>query len=374
MVRISHVYRLGGKELWSILRDPVMLVLIAYGFSLLIYIAATSMPDTLNKVPIAIVDEDRSPLSTRIISAFQPPEFQPPYLVDLKEVDTGLDAGYFTFSLDIPPNFQRDVLAGKSPAIQLNVDATRMSQAFSGAGYAQQIVMEEINEFIQGYRETATQQVELTYRIRFNPNMSQKWFGSIIELIEMVTMLSIILAGAALIREREHGTIEHLLVMPMTPAEIMLAKVWATGIIVLVASTLSVTFVIKGWLGIPIQGSIWFFVLLTGLYLFSTTSMGIFMATLARSMPQFGLLMMLVMMPMLMLSGGVTPRESMPVVARVLMEFMPSTHYVSGTQAILYRSAGIDVIAPQIVSLLAIGLVFFTISLLRFRHSVSQAD
>lgn len=374
MVRISHVYRLGGKELWSILRDPVMLVLIAYGFSLLIYIAATSMPDTLNKVPIAIVDEDRSPLSTRIISAFQPPEFQPPYLVDLKEVDSGLDAGYFTFSLDIPPNFQRDILAGKSPAIQLNVDATRMSQAFSGAGYAQQIVMEEINEFIQGYRETATKQVELTYRIRFNPNMSQKWFGSIIELIEMVTMLSIILAGAALIREREHGTIEHLLVMPMTPAEIMLAKVWATGIIVLVASTLSVTFVIKGWLGIPIQGSIWFFVLLTGLYLFSTTSMGIFMATLARSMPQFGLLMMLVMMPMLMLSGGVTPRESMPVVARVLMEFMPSTHYVSGTQAILYRSAGIDVIAPQIVSLLAIGLVFFTISLLRFRHSVSQAD
>ncbi|MCX4191238.1 ABC transporter permease [Methylophaga sp. OBS1] len=374
MVRISHVYRLGGKELWSILRDPVMLVLIAYGFSLLIYIAATSMPDTLNKVPIAIVDEDRSPLSTRIISAFQPPEFQPPYLVDLKEVDTGLDAGYFTFSLDIPPNFQRDVLAGKSPAIQLNVDATRMSQAFSGAGYAQQIVMEEINEFIQGYRETATQQVELTYRIRFNPNMSQKWFGSIIELIEMVTMLSIILAGAALIREREHGTIEHLLVMPMTPAEIMLAKVWATGIIVLVASTLSVTFVIKGWLGIPIQGSIWFFVLLTGLYLFSTTSMGIFMATIARSMPQFGLLMMLVMMPMLMLSGGVTPRESMPVVARVLMEFMPSTHYVSGTQAILYRGADIDVIVPQIVSLLAIGLVFFTISLLRFRHSVSQAD
>lgn len=374
MIRISHVYRLGGKELWSILRDPVMLVLIAYGFSLMIYIAATSMPDTLNKVPIAIVDEDRSPLSTRIISAFQPPEFQSPYLVDLKEVDAGLDAGYFTFSLDIPPNFQRDVLAGKSPAIQLNVDATRMSQAFSGAGYAQQIVMEEINEFIQGYRETATQQVELTYRIRFNPNMSQKWFGSIIELIEMVTMLSIILAGAALIREREHGTIEHLLVMPMTPAEIMLAKVWATGIIVLIASTLSVVFVIKGWLGIPIQGSIWFFVLLTGLYLFSTTSMGIFMATIARSMPQFGLLMMLVMMPMLMLSGGVTPRESMPVVARVLMEFMPSTHYVSGTQAILYRGADIDVIAPQILSLLAIGLVFFTISLLRFRHSVSQAD
>ncbi len=373
MIRISHVYLLGTKELWSILRDPIMLVLIGYGFSLLIYIAATSIPDTLNKVPIAIVDEDRSPLSTRIISAFQPPEFQPPYLVDLNEVDAGLDAGYFTFSLDIPPNFQRDVLAGKSPTIQLNVDATRMSQAFSGAGYAQQIVTDEVNAFIQHYRQAPLEQVELAYRIRFNPNMSQKWFGSINELIEMVTMLSIILAGAALIREREHGTIEHLLVMPMTPAEIMLAKVWATGLIVLVASTLSVIFVVKDWLGIPIEGSVWFFVLLTGLYLFSTTSMGIFMATIARSMPQFGLLMMLVMMPMLMLSGGVTPRESMPVAAQVLMEFMPSTHYVSGTQAILYRGAGLEVISLEILSLLAIGLVFFTVSLLRFRQSVSQA-
>lgn len=373
MIRISHVYLLGTKELWSILRDPIMLVLIGYGFSLLIYIAATSIPDTLNKVPIAIVDEDRSPLSTRIISAFQPPEFQPPYLVDLNEVDAGLDAGYFTFSLDIPPNFQRDVLAGKSPTIQLNVDATRMSQAFSGAGYAQQIVTDEVNAFIQHYRQSPLEQVELAYRVRFNPNMSQKWFGSINELIEMVTMLSIILAGAALIREREHGTIEHLLVMPMTPAEIMLAKVWATGLIVLIASTLSVTFVVKDWLGIPIEGSVWSFVLLTGLYLFSTTSMGIFMATIARSMPQFGLLMMLVMMPMLMLSGGVTPRESTPVVAQVLMEFMPSTHYVSGTQAILYRGAGIEVISLEILSLLAIGLVFFTVSLLRFRHSVSQA-
>lgn len=372
MIRASHVYRLGIKELWSILRDPIMLVLIGYGFSLLIYIAATAMPDTLNKVPIAIVDEDRSPLSNRIISAFQPPEFKPPYLVDLKEVDAGLDAGYFTFSLDIPPNFQRDVLAGKSPTIQLNVDATRMSQAFSGAGYAQQIVADEINAFVQRYRQTPTEQVELAYRIRFNPNMSQKWFGSINELVEMVTMLSIILAGAALIREREHGTIEHLLVMPMTPAEIMLAKVWATGLIVLIASTLSVIFVIKGWLGIPIQGSVWFFVLLTGLYLFSTTSMGIFMATIARSMPQFGLLMMLVMMPMLMLSGAVTPRESMPTMARVLMEFMPSTHYVSGTQAILYRGAGLDVIRFEILALLLIGLVFFIVSLIRFRQSVSQ--
>lgn len=372
MDRISSIYRLGIKELWSLIRDPIMLVLICYGFSLMIYIAATAIPDSLNNVPIAIVDEDHSPLSQRIISAFQPPQFKKPFMVNLSEVDAGLDAGRFTFSLDIPPDFQRDVLAGRQPAIQLNVDATRMTQAFSGSGYVRQIVMDEVNEFVQRYRKTASVPVELSFRVRFNPNLTEAWFGSVNELINMVTMLSIILAGAALIREREHGTIEHLLVMPVTPGEIMLAKVWSMSLVVIVASALSVVFVVQSWLGVPIQGSIWLFVLLTALYLFSTTSMGIFMATIARSMPQFGLLMMLVLLPMLMLSGGVTPRESMPFIARLIMEFVPSTHYVAGVQAVLYRGAGFDVIWPKILILLLIGLVFFITSLVRFRKSISQ--
>ena len=326
MSRASNIYRLGVKELWSLRRDPIMLVLIVYGFTFMIYVAATVMPESLNKVPISIVDEDGSPLSTRVISAFQPPQFMPPVRVSLAEVDSGLDAGLYTFSLNIPPNFQRDVLAGRSPAIQLNVDATRMSQAFTGTGYIQQIVMGEVNEFVQRYRGNATPPVDLALRVRFNPNLTQAWFGSIMEIMNMVTMLSIVLAGAALIREREHGTIEHLLVMPVTPAEIMLGKIWSMGLVVLLASVFSLNFVVQGVLKVPIEGSVAMFIALTGLYLFSTTSIGIFMATLARSMPQFGLLMMLTLLPMLMLSGGVTPRESMPVLARNIMEIVPSTH------------------------------------------------
>ncbi|HOG03079.1 MAG TPA: hypothetical protein PLL14_03810, partial [Accumulibacter sp.] len=211
MSRASNIYRLGIKELWSLLRDPIMLVLIAYSFTFQVYIAATAMPETLSNVPIAIVDEDDSPLSARITSALRPPQFMPPTRVTLPEVDVGLDAGLYTFSLNIPPNFQRDVLAGRAPAIQLNVDATRMSQAFTGSGYIQQIVMGEINEFVQRYRGNATPPVDLALRMRFNPALTRAWFGSLMEIINNVTMLSIVLAGAALIREREHGTIEHLL-------------------------------------------------------------------------------------------------------------------------------------------------------------------
>jgi len=370
--QIANVYRLGVKELWSMWRDPVMLVLIVWAFTMMIYTVGTAMPESLTNVPISIVDEDDSPLSGRIVSAFHPPQFKPPVLVSLSEVDTGLDAGIYTFSIDIPVNFQRDVLAGRKPAIQLNVDATRMSQAFTGTGYVQQIALGEVNEFVQRYRGDRALPVDLVVRARFNPNLTQAWFGSVMELTNMITMLSIILAGAALIREREHGTIEHLLAMPVTPGEIMLGKVWSMGLVVLLASALSLQFVVQGVLGVPIEGSVALFVALTALYLFSTTSMGILMATLARTMPQFGLLMILTLLPMLMLSGGVTPRESMPVAARNIMEFSPSTHYVAATQAILYRGAGFDIIWPQVLALVGIGTVFFVGSLMHFRKSIGQ--
>ncbi|TSA49701.1 MAG: ABC transporter permease [Nitrosomonadales bacterium] len=373
MSRATNIYRLGIKELWSLRRDPIMLVLIAYSFTFMIYFAATAiMPESLSNVPIAIVDEDDSPLSARITSAFHPPRFMSPQRVTLSEVDAGLDAGEYTFSLNIPPNFQRDVLAGRSPVIQLNVDATRMSQAFTGSDHVQQTVLGEVNEFVQRYRGTATLPVDLALRIRFNPALTQAWFGSVMEIINMVTMLSILLAGAALIREREHGTIEHLLVMPVTPGEIMLGKIWSMGLVVLLAMAFSLHFVVQGALKVPIEGSVALFLALAALHLFATTSMGIFMATLARTMPQFGLLMLLTLLPMQMLSGSMTPRESMPEFTQNVMLVAPTTHFVSAAQAILYRGAGFDVAWPQFLAIAIIGLVFFVAALSHFRKTISQ--
>ncbi|WP_336268664.1 ABC transporter permease [Vreelandella arctica] len=372
MRRIANIYRLGVKEFWSLLRDPIMLVLIVYVFTASVYTSATAMPETLNNAPIAIVDEDDSPLSTRIVSAFYPPQFVHPQIITFQEMDAGLDAGDYTFVLVIPANFQRDVLAGRGPDLQLNIDATRMSQAFSGNSYVQQIVMGEINEFVSRYRASTIPPVNLALRARFNPGLDQAWFGSLMSIIDNVTMLSIILTGAALIREREHGTIEHLLVMPVTPAEIMLAKVWSMGVVVLLAVTLSLTFVVRGLLQVPIEGSVALFLAGAALHLFATTSMGIFLATLARSMPQFGMLMILFLLPLQMLSGSTTPRESMPELVQNLMLLAPTTHFVELSQAILFRGAGIDVVWGQFLTLLVIGSALFAISLSRFRKTISQ--
>ncbi len=372
MAHLANIYRLGVKELWSLVRDPIMLVLIAYTFTVSIYIAATAMPETLHKAPIAIVDEDASPLSGRIISAFYPPHFNPPQLIRLSDMDTGLDAGNYTFVLDIPPGFQKDVLAGKAPVIQLNVDATRMSQAFTGSNFIQQMVLGEVNEYALHYRASTIAPVSLALRARFNPNLEHSWFGAMMEIINNVTMLSIILTGAALIREREHGTIEHLLVMPVTPFEIMVAKVWSMGLVVLFSAGVALVLVVQGVLRIPIEGSVLLFLAGTALHLFATTSLGIFMATLARSMPQFGMLAMLILLPLQLLSGGFTPRESMPEFVQTVMLAAPTTHFAALGQAVLFRGAGLDVVWPQFLALTVIGLVFFIISLNRFRKTISQ--
>ncbi|WP_119154594.1 ABC transporter permease [Caldimonas tepidiphila] len=366
-----RVWHLGLKELASLWRERLLLVFVLWAFFGAVYVAASGHAERLQRVPVAVVDEDQSVLSQRIVSAFYPPAFKPPELITLGEMDAGMDAGRYTFVLDIPPGFQRDVLAGRAPALQLNVDAKQMSQAFAGTGAVQAIVQGEIAEFARRERAAEAPPVELSLRMRFNPTLNDRWFMGLMELVGQITMLSIILTGAALIREREHGTLEHLLVMPVQPVEIVLGKIWSMGLVVLVAATLSLRFVVQGVLEMPLTGPLWLFVLGIALHLFATTSMGIYMGTVARSMPQLGLLIILVLLPLQMLSGASTPRESMPEIVRTVMLAAPTTHFVAFSQAVLYRGAGLAIVWPQLLAIAVIGAVFFAAALRRFRRSVA---
>jgi ABC-2 type transport system permease protein len=383
-LRWDHVRDLGVKELWSLARDPFLLGLILFAFTVSVYAGTKVSPETLQHTPIAIVDEDRSQLSIRLRDAFLPPYFQAPRLVDAPEMERRLDAGLDTFALHVPPGFQRDLLAGRQPVLQLQVDATRMGQALSGAGYVQRIVQDEVERFRAAPSEGASGEgatsedgpsdpVELVIRARFNPELSRVWFGSIMQVINQVTLLSLLLTGAALLRERERGTLEHLLVMPVTPLEIMLAKVWSMGLVVLVAATASLQLVVRGLLQVPLAGSLPLFLAGTALHLFATTSLGILLGTLARSIPRFGLTLLMVVLPLQMLSGSITPRESMPVWVQVAMLVAPNTHYVILGQGVLYRSAGLGSVWPQVLWLALIGSTFFGIALARFRRTLGAA-
>ena len=371
MQRLVNIFQLGIKEIRSLGHDKVLLLFLIWSFSFGLYESANSQSTELRNASVAVVDEDRSLLSQRLLAALRPPEFLPPRLISMAEVDPGMDAGLYTFSLHIPINFQRDVLAGPQPILQLNIDATRMNEAFIGAGYIHNIVTDEVTRFVQGYRDDPPLPIQLSVRMQFNPNLNGVWFYGAMELVNNITFMSIILAGAALIREREHGTLEHLLVMPLTPFQIMVAKVWANGLVVLVVAALSLVIVVQGALAMPVAGSVWLFLIAAALHLFSVTTLGILLATLSRSMPQFALLMILVVVPLNMLSGASAPTESMPPGVQAIMLAAPTTHFVSLAQAVLFRGAGLAIVWPQLLANLAIGAVFFTIALLRFRRTVA---
>jgi ABC-2 type transport system permease protein len=367
--RLRNIYYLGVKELFSLRRDVVLMALVVWAFSFSIYTAATGMAHELRNAAIAIVDEDRSQLSARIREAFLPPFFSEPELISFAQIDPGMDFGEHTFVVVIPPGFQADVVAGRDPAIQVNIDATAMMQAGIGDGYVSAIIAQEIRRFLRGGNEPEPP-IELEARYAFNPNIESSWFTSVMQVINNVTMLAIVLTGAALIREREHGTVEHLLVMPLTPFEIMMAKVWANGLVILIAVGLCLLLVVETLLQVPVAGSRGLFFLGLVLYLFFATALGIFLATVARSMPQFGLLFMLVALPMNLLSGGHTPTESQPEWLQTAMEVVPSKHFVSFAQAILFRDADLAIVWPQFALVSAIGGVFFAFAAFRFRRSI----
>ena len=369
---LKNIFFLGVKELRGLFRDYMLLILIVYSFSLGIYITGNAANDTITNAAIAVVDEDRSQLSERIIDAFFPPMFRHAKEIKLEEIDPAMDAGKYTFVMVIPSDFEKDVLAGRTPTIQLNIDATRMSQAFSGGGYIQQIINKEVKSYLKSETSAADLPVETVIRNRYNANLTQSWFKAVMQLVSNITMLAIILTGAALIRERENGTLEHLLVMPVTAFEIMFSTVWSMMLVVLAASLVSLIVVIMQMMHVPVNGSIWLFGCGVALHLFAVTSLGIFLACVAQNMPQLGMLLILVLLPMQMLSGGSTPMESMPEWVQQVMQAAPTTHFVEFCQAILFRGAGIEVVWKPFLKLFIIGSLLFMFSLARFRKSVAQ--
>lgn len=370
---LGNIFWLGTKELRSLQRDVVLVVFVMYSFSMAIYMQAKGTSTEVHNASIGLVDEDQSSLTNRIANAFFAPNFQKPQLISAEEIDQAMDDSRFMFVLVFPPGFEQKVIDGDYAEVQLNIDATAMGQGGIGSAYILSIIQNEVNRFVgQRDSQTATP-VELVTRRAFNSNGNPVWFASLMALVNQVTMLTIILTGAALIREREHGTIEHLLVMPLNSFEIALAKVWANGLVILVAVMFSLHFVIRGALEVPMEGSPVLFLIGTAVYLFSVTAIGIFLGTVTRTMAQFAMLVILLILALQLLSGGSTPVESQPEWLQSLTFFLPSRHYVEFSQAIIYRGAGFDIVWRSFVAVAVMGLFFFGISLLMFRCSIASS-
>src|SRR5215813_8169609 len=267
-----------------------------------------------------------------------------------------MNDGNLIFVLEIPASFQRKVLAGREASLQLNVDATAMAQAGNGAVYVQNIITQEIVNFQAGREGGLVMPVNVVIRAKYNPNLYSSWFSSVMQVVNNITMLAVILTGAALIREREQGTVEHLLVMPVVPSEIMLSKINANGLVILIAAALSLNLVVQWWLKVPIAGSLSLFIAGATLYALTVAALGILLGTIATTMGQFALLAIPVLLVMQLLSGSSTPMESMPVHLQHAMRIIcPTPHFVAFSQAVLYRGADLAIVWPPLAAIVAIG-------------------
>lgn len=368
--RLTNILALGMKELYSIRADPILLLLIIYTFSYAVYAVATGAKLEVDNASVAIVDEDRSEISRRIKNAILPPYFKEPQEISASEIGPAMDSNRFIFVIEIPPKFESDLVSNRRPSIQVNADATAVAIAGNGSGDLQQIIGQQVLSYMSNAGGSADLPVNFVIRVMFNPNLQAHWFTSVMQIINNITMLSVILTGAALIREREHGTIEHLLAMPVTPNDVMLSKIWANGLIIVLAAAISMKGMVQLILEVPVAGSLWLFLAGALLYQFSVTALGILIATFTTSMAQFGLLCIPILVILQLLSGSSTPLETMPVWLQNAMQIAPTTHFVSFAQAVLYRGADVSIVWPQLLAMTAISAVIFVISGLRFRRTL----
>jgi ABC-2 type transport system permease protein len=369
-----RLFVLTRKEILQLFRDVPIVVFLVYSFTLAVYITGTGIRSQLHNASLLVHDADHSSSSRELIHRFRAPYFRlEGEIADPKEGLRRLDRGKAMAVLEIPPRFHEQLLAGEPTAVQLLVDTTNSPQGLSAAGYAARIVGgfgQETALARSGISaESQTLPVIVSdHRVWYNPDQNDAWFESISHLLRQITIFAILLPAAALVREKERGTAEQLLVSPLTPFQIMLSKVLAMTVVILCATAAALFGIIQAVFGVPIKGSVVLFFGLTALFVFTTAGMGLAAATLTRNQAQVGMMTLLVVAPMLLLSGLTTPMEAMPAWIRHLMALSPLRYYVEITHGILLKGAGIRVLGDSILAMAILGGALFGFGMWRFRR------
>lgn len=363
------------KELLQLFRDIPLMAFLIYSFTLSVYVTGNGIQTQLKNAGLLVSDADRSVSSRELISRFHSPYFR--FDGELTHPNEGfvrLDRGGSMMVLDIPTRFHEALVSGESTAVQLLVDTTNSPQGLSAAGYAARIVGQFSQELIMtrngqtGSSSTTVPMILSDHRVWFNQDQNETWFESISHLLRMITIFAVLLPAAALVREKERGTVEQLLVSPLTPAQIMLPKVVAMTLVILGATAVALFGVMLPVFGVPIRGSVALLFLLTALFIVATAGIGVFASTVTKNQAQVGMMTLLVVAPMLLLSGIFTPLETMPVWVRYLMALSPLRYFIEIATGILLKGIGLEMLWSQTLSMLALGVSLFGFGMWRFRR------
>ncbi len=386
MVRMEHAFRaaqipvrqiwaLTVKELRQLSRDRTLMIFIIYFFTLVIVQAGTTVSTELSNARILVHDADHSAASRDLIYRFQQPYFR--YSGEVASADQGyraLERGDATMLLDIPEHFAKTLGRGEQTAkVQLLVDTSKATRGYLAYSYSVRIGAEFSQEWAQRHgarhgAKGALPVIESRPHTWYNPDLNEAWFATISELLTMMTVVCVLLPASALVREKERGTIEQLLVSPLSPFQIMFAKVLAMTLVILLGSAVSLLGIMRPMFGVPVRGSLALFFALTALYAFTSSGLGLLVATFARNSAQSGSLMLLVVMPIVLLSGTWTPLESLPPAIRTVMNLSPLRHYIDIAYGILLRGSGLATLWDSVLAMIVLGVALFGLGMWRFRR------
>ena len=371
----SRLQAMTWKELLQLLRDPILLVFVIYAFTADIYNAASGVSFQLNNAALVLFDLDRSAASRELAGRFMPPEFK--WLGGITHNEQGqalLDDGKAMAVLDIPPGFGARLARGEQQSVQLQIDASNSVQGFLASVDATQIIAR------YGLEQMATRlgaesggvagdlpAIDNATRVWFNPNQNDAWFMGISELLNVVTLFAMLLPAAAMVREKERGTIEQLLVSPLSPLQIMMPKIIAMVAVILGGIALGLFGILIPVFSIPVVGSLLVFFAVSTLYVSTLAGIGILIATVTNNMAQAGMMVILILAPMMFLSGAWTPPEAMPVVMRLGMYVSPLYYYINASYGILMKGAGLMVLWPMLAGIIVIGMIVSTVTILKFK-------
>jgi ABC-2 type transport system permease protein len=372
--------RLGAllrKEYFQFWRDRSLIYIVLYVFTLEIYLAGNGFNIEVRNYPTAIFDRDRTQWSVQLAEKFRLPYFRVTRnIIDEMEMVDLLNCGSISMAVVIPHGFARSLLQKNQAAVQVITDGTLSNTSLLALGFADQIISSFSQELSRQLGRSDRHQdlharVELKPRVLYNPNQKGQWFAGLIELFSVITLVSLLLPAAAMVREKEAGTIEQLLVTPVRPVEIMAAKIISMASIVLIASTCSLFLIILPIFELPWRGNLGLFLVATALYVFSATGVGLFIATICRNLPQTILLVIMIIGPILFLSGSWTPIEAMPRLLRYLTYISPLKHYLHIAYSILLKGAGVVILWPDFLQLIVLGSALFAASAWQFRRHIS---
>ena len=373
-MRPGRLRALLRKEFVQFFRDYAMVVLVLYMF-LEVALCAWALTLDVRGVPIAVYDLDRSPASRTIIERLVRSEsFRlEDVLASNRAVAEHLDRGLARLVVVIPPDFARDLAQGRTATVQLVTDGSDSYTATLATAYGTQVIQGYGDEILAGRLGLAASQLTLLPQVRtearvlYDPALNFTHFNALVMVALVIPTVAVFVTAGAVVREKETGTLEQLMVTPIRPWEFMLAKIIPMALLSLVGLGISVAIATWGF-GAPLRGSLPFFFAASVLAFLTSAGLGVAIATVSRNLQQTLLLSFFMFFPLAFLSGVLTPINNMPMVLQYLSLLNPLRYFVTVTIGVFMKGVGLETLWPQVVSLAALGAAIFALSLLRWRR------